>query len=84
MNSHELAYALLNRRVNDVSIEIILDEGGSEDDENFEIQRVELRDAKINAAYTIKSSDVVSYDSDFDKIIIKAGIVCANLEDDKL
>ena len=74
MNSHELAKALLVRRVNDVRIEVLIDV----DEEEPRISRTELRDhveGGYRPTYLLDSAYVVAYDPLVDVIVIKAGTV---------
>jgi hypothetical protein len=74
MNSHELAHALLARRVNDVRIEVVFSEG----DDNYYTTTTELRDYTDfghKPEYHVEAKDIVGYDPTSDTIVIKAGWV---------
>jgi hypothetical protein len=72
MLSHDLARALLDRRNNDVRIEVLVDDdpAGVRD---LLVRRVELRDLPDGSRH--RTDEVVVYDTDDDVVVIRAAYV---------
>lgn len=79
INSHELAHMLLSRRANTIRIEVLLDED-STSNADYRKTKTVLRDSLDCIPYNVDSKDVVYYDLENDVIVIRAGVVVANLD----
>lgn len=75
MLSHDLARALLSRRNNDIRIEVLVDDDPAGEREIW-AKQVELRDdLRGGSTWQIGSDDLITYDTEGDVIVIRAGFV---------
>jgi hypothetical protein len=75
MLSHDLAHALLARRNNDVRIEVLVDDDPA-GERDIWAKRIELRDdLRDGSTFRITADELVTYDTDDDFVVIRAGYV---------
>lgn len=75
ITSHELARMLLARREHTLYIEILLDDDPDMDDAiPYSPEITELRDVE-GLSTSIPSKDLLEYDSENDRLILKAGVI---------
>lgn len=77
ITSHELARMLLARRNHTLYVEVLVMDDNEDDDVPWPTEQTELRDVPGHS-FTIPSSDLLEYDSENDRLILKAGLIVGN------
>lgn len=76
ITSHELARMLLARRDHTLYVEVLVLDDDDVDDDSipWPAEQTELRDVPGHS-FTIPSNELLEYDSDNDRLILKAGLI---------